>query len=253
MKTARKAKRREPASAKTVLILRTCDANLKSYGGFQWPKKGLVSALDFEATYTCGGGLHGLLWGEGSGSYLNWEPSSKWLVVRVKESEVLHGQGDLTDKCKFPRGVVVYSGDRIGATDFIRDNSGAGKCIVGGTATAGDSGTATAGYRGTATAGYRGTATAGDSGTATAGYSGTATAGDSGTATAGDSGTATAGNRGTATAGYRGVIVITHYDPAISNYRRIVGVIGEAGIKANTKYKVGGDMKLVEVKAEAQS
>jgi hypothetical protein len=134
-----------------------------------------------------------------------------------------------------------------------------------GTATAGDSGTATAGYRGTATAGDSGTATAGDRGTATAGSSGTATAGDSGTATAGDSGTATAGYSGTATAGYSGtatagdsgtatagsggVIVILRWDGVAGRYRRVIGEVGQNGIKANVPYILDESGKLVEKNA----
>jgi hypothetical protein len=133
-------------------------------------------------------------------------------------------------------------------------DSGTATAGDSGTATAGDRGTATAGDSGTATAGDRGTATAGDRGTATAGYSGTATAGDSGTATAGDSGTATAGDRGTATAGYSGtatagedgVIVILRWDGVAGRYRRVIGEVGQNGIKANVPYVLDESGKLIE-------
>jgi hypothetical protein len=191
-----------------VLVLRTCYANGQSYGGFQWPNKGPVSCPDWSPERRCGFGLHGLLWGEGDGSLLNWSEDALWLVVEVAAKDVV----DLDGKVKFPRGRVLVCGTADVAVKYLQDRAPAGKAIVRGTATAGDRGTATAGYGGTATAGDRGTATAGDSGTATAGdrgtatagYGGTATAGDGGTATAGDSGTATAGDRGTATAGDRG-------------------------------------------------
>jgi hypothetical protein len=170
--------------------------------------------------------------------------TAKWLVVEVDEACVLteaHGK-DLTGKCKFPRGVVVFVGGRCDAAQYIHDNGGAGRAIVGLTATAGYAGTATAGYAGTATAGdagtatagYAGTATAGNRGTATAGYAGTATAGDAGTATAGYAGTATAGNRGTATAGYAGTIQIRRWDGA--RYRIVTGYIGEDGLVADKAY-----------------
>ncbi len=187
-----------------VLILRTCSADMTSYGGFQWPTGGPVEAPDWDPTPRCGGGLHGLLWGEGSAGYLSTDLDAKWLVFLAKAADVLHGTGDLTNKCKARRGVVVYCGDQSGAIAYLYANGASGRAVVFGTATAGDRGTATAGDRGTATAGDRGTATAGDHGTATAGYGGTATAGDRGTATAGDRGTATAGDGGTATAGYGG-------------------------------------------------
>ena len=48
-----------------VLILRTCNADMTSYGEFVWPELGYVEAPDWEPTETCGNGLHGFLWGEG--------------------------------------------------------------------------------------------------------------------------------------------------------------------------------------------
>ena len=134
----------------TVLVLRTCAANMTSYQGFKWPKSGKVSAPDWKPTKTCGNGLHGLPWGEGDGSLLNWSDDAKWLVVEVAASEIVV----IDDaKVKFPGGVVVHCGDRKSSTDYIAEHGAAGKAIVGGTATAGDEGTATAGYGGTATAG----------------------------------------------------------------------------------------------------
>jgi len=183
-----------------ALMLRTCAADGTSYNGFKWPKSGPVKCNDWRPKAEYGHGLHGLLWGEGDGSLLNWAEDAAWLVVRVRLSEVVQ----IDRKVKVPSGVVEFFGAAHEAVELIQKYAPAGTVIVGGTATAGDGGTATAGYRGTATAGYRGTATAGDGGTATAGYLGTATAGDGGTATAGVGGTATAGYRGTATAGYRG-------------------------------------------------
>ena len=162
------------------LILRTCNSDMTSYNNFKWPESGLVSAPDWEPKPECGNGLHGLLWGEGDGSFLNWREDAKWLVVEIEEYV------DLQGKVKFPSGNVIHVGNQKTATKYIAENGGAGKAIVGYNATAGDRGTATAGYKGTATAGFCGTATAGFCGTATAGHDGTATAGDDGTATAGD-------------------------------------------------------------------
>ncbi len=183
-----------------VLCLRTCDANRRGHGGFQWPKSGHVEAPDWSPEACCGKGLHGLLWGEGDAGHLSTAKDAVWMVVEVDASAVV----DLQSKVKFPRGEVVYCGTRDGATDYILAHGGAGRACAYARVTAGYMGTATAGYRGTATAGYMGTATAGDGGTATAGDEGTATAGDDGTATAGHDGTATAGYMGTATAGNGG-------------------------------------------------
>jgi hypothetical protein len=205
-----------PEAPTKVLVVRTADPERRSHGGFQWPETGPVTCPDWDARPVCGGGLHGLLWGEGDGSYLSWAEEALWQIVEVDASTIV----DIDGKVKFPAGDVLFTGPRKEALDFFDANGGAERAAVGamrtagyaGTATAGDAGTATAGNRGTATAGYAGTATAGDAGTATAGnrgtatagYAGTATAGYAGTATAGYRGTATAGNRGTATAGYAG-------------------------------------------------
>ena len=75
---------------------------------------------------------------------------------------------------------------------------------------------------------------------------GTATAGYGGTATAGDGGTATAGYGGTATAGPDGQMLIQWFDG--NRYRTAIGVVGENGIKPNTKYRVTENGSLEEVK-----
>ncbi len=225
----------------TVLVLRTCSADMTSHGGFKWPKRGHVSAPDWIDNFKCGNGLHGWLWGEGDGTLGHVDvPNAKWLVVRVLASEIRHGKGHLLGKCKFPRGYVVHCGTRKSATEYIMKHGASGKAVIGATATAGDYGTATAGHYGTATAGHRGTATAGDVGTATAGDYGTATAGHYGTATAGDDGTATAGRKGT--------ICIQYYDAQSERYRIAVAYVGENGIKPNRKYKLNNSHEFEEVK-----
>jgi hypothetical protein len=217
MTKAKKAKvKAKPKAAvakpETVLVLRTCAADMTSHNGFRWPESGPVEALDWKPIAECGNGLHGLLRGEGNGELLNWDANAKWLVVEVEASAYV----DLKGKVKFPRGVVVYAGDRQAAVARIQAAYPGSVCV-------------------------RGTATAGDRGTATAGVSGTATAGDRGTATAGVSGTATAGVSGT--------ICIRWWDGAQNRYRIAVGYIGEDGLLANVKYRYDVDAKkFVEVK-----
>lgn len=115
------------AESKTVLVLRTCDANRQSYGGFQWPESGEVAAPDRNTEPICGFGLHGLLWGCGNANLLDWSDNAKWLVVAVDATTIV----DLDGKVKFPRGNVVYCGDRCGATTYIAEHGGNGKPIVG--------------------------------------------------------------------------------------------------------------------------
>ena len=184
--------------AKRVLILRTCDTQGKSHGGFQWPKSGRVEAPDWEPTKKCGNGLHGFVRGEGDGSLTSFDPDAIWIAAWVDEALIIYLDG----KGKFPWAEVAVYGTREEAIRFLRENGCTG-AIVGGTATAGD--------RGTATAGYRGTATAGEWGTATAGEWGTATAGD------------------------RGILNIRWWDG--NRYRITIFYVGEDGIEPDKMYR----------------
>jgi hypothetical protein len=221
-----------------MLVLRTCDENMMSYGGFEWPQSGPVECPDWDSKPECGNGLHGFAWGEGDGNLANWDSTAKWLVVEVDDASVV----GLGGKVKFPRGTVVFCGEQKEATDYIIAHGARGP-VIGATIIAGYRGTASAGYGGTASAGYKGTASAGDCGTASAGDCGTASAGENGTASAGNYGTASAGYKGTARAGYKGtasagdygIIQIKYYN---SRYRILTGYIGEDGLLPNTKYKV---------------
>ena len=150
------------AKPKKVLVLRTCSAEMKGYGGFVWPESGHVKAPDWKPAPICGYGLHGLLWGVGNGDLLSWADNAKWLVVEVLAAGIV----EINGKVKFESGEVIYCGERGGAVDLLIARGAAKHGAV-------TAGTATAGYAGTATAGQRGTATAGDAGTATAGYAGT--------------------------------------------------------------------------------
>ena len=213
-----------------ALVLRTCNADMTSRNEFVWPKSGPVECPDWVASTECGNGLHGALWGQGDGALFNWSPDAVWQVVQIEEWI------DLNGKVKFPRGVVIHTGNQETATKYIIENGASGP-VIGASITAGNSGTATAGDYGTATAGYKGTATAG--------YKGTATAGNSGTATAGYNGTATAGYNGTATAGNKGTIQIKYFDG--KRYRIKVGYVGEDGIEPNVPYRLDRDGNFIKV------
>ena len=250
-----------------TLVLRTVAKNMTSHEGkFTWPTSGPVSCPDWDPTPGCGGGLHGLAWGEGSSMALPTIGNRRWLVVEVPTSAIVRFDG----KCKFPSGDVVHCGDQKSATDYLLNHAPAGTVCHyatvtagdGGTATAGAYGTATAGDHGKATAGYYGMAIAGDSGTATADTNGTATAGVYGTATARHDGTATAGGSGKATAGYRGTATagdggtatagvygqlrIAYWDHNRDRERTAIAYVGENGIKANTPYQLDDDHRFVE-------
>jgi hypothetical protein len=208
-KTSKKQKAVTAAAVAKVLVLRTCNAELKAqYNGFQWPEKGHVEAPDFSSQKCCGYGLHGLLWGQGDGGLLNWDDSAQWLVVEVPADSIV----ELDGKVKFPKGEVVYCGNREGATQLIATQKPGP--IVGLTAQSNAQSS-------TIAVGYRGTATAGEGGTATAGY------------------------RGTATAGKGGTLDLQWWDG--KRYRRSLGYVGEDGIKVDTKYKLDNKGNFVEV------
>jgi hypothetical protein len=132
-----------------ALVLRTCNADITSYNNFKYPKKGLVEAPDWEPTYKCGHGLHGLPFGCGNVDYLNISEDAVWQIIKVKITDgYLTGQDELQDKCKFCKGNVVYTGKREGALRYLDENGAIDKPVIFSGRTAGDWGTATAGYWG---------------------------------------------------------------------------------------------------------
>lgn len=194
-----------------VLILRTCKSDMTSHGGFKWKRRGVVVAPDWSPVPLCGKGLHGLLWGEGDGSALDWSENAVWIVAKVEEDEIV----DLIGKVKFPRAQVVFVGSRQGATDYILQSGGHGRSVVGCISRSGYRGTSISGYLGTSISGEhgtsisrdRGTSTSGDRGASSSGDNGTSTSGFRGTSVSGDFGASVSGNWGTSRSGCRGISV----------------------------------------------
>ena len=203
-------------SKETVLVLRTCSANMRTYGGgFVWPSTGPVEAPDWDPEPRCGGGLHGFLWGEGHGGLADWSEGAKWLVVEVAAKEVV----DLGGKVKFSRGRVVHCGDRASATALIASvRPGA---IVGGKSTSGDYGTSTSGD------------------------CGKSASGDGGISVSGDYGTSISGADGTSISGDRGIIIVRWRDEEARRDRLVVGYVGEDGIEPGVPYRADKNGKLV--------
>ena len=134
MTTKRKAVKRTPAAKRAakakiappvvapakhtgkVLVLRTCTAEMRGThqagAHFTWPTSGYVEALDWNPEPVCGGGLHGLAWGDGDWSLLSEEPSAKWLVVEVDPDYMVKID---EQKVKFRCGEVVYCGTKAEA------------------------------------------------------------------------------------------------------------------------------------------
>ena len=187
-----------------ILVLRNVKADMTSHEGFKWPEKGVVTAPDWEDTFTCGHGLHGLPWGVGSTSYFYGYKDAKWLVVKVNTaSGYKAGEDELSDKCKFKSGDVIFCGTREIAVALIQKYAPINSVINYATQTAGDCSTQKAGDCSTQKAGDESTQTAGNCSTQTAGNWSTQTAGNCSTQTAGYKSTQTAGNESTQTAGYK--------------------------------------------------
>ena len=185
-------------SKKYVYGLRTCSADMTSYGGFQWPRKGWVEAPDWDSSPVCGGGLHFLRNGEGDVGLLSGSDDAAWLVTRSRVNETV----DVDDgKSKAKCCEVRFAGDKAKSLVLLRELVGPDKRIPFVCEVAGNRSTQTAGYMSTQTAGDESTQTAGDESTQTAGHRSTQTAGDKSTQTAGYKSTQTAGCWSTQTAG----------------------------------------------------
>ena len=160
-KVARRTKATQPA---TVLVLRTCDANLKSRdGAFQWAGVGGETlAPDWSSQPLCGSGLHGWLWGSGDWSLEEKAEGSLWLVVEVDASKVV----DLGGKVKFPKAkTLAVESTWQAAMGFIRGHAYYAATHKPEAAATGYSGHAAAtGKYGWASSGYSGKAKAGDNG-----------------------------------------------------------------------------------------
>jgi hypothetical protein len=140
---------------------------MTSHGDFRWPKRGRVEAPDWKPTVECGNGLHGLLWGEGDGTLLNWSDDAVWQVVGLTADE-LAATVDLGGKVKFPSGTVVHTGDQKSATDNITARGARGP-VVGCFRAGGNNSTVSGGYRSTVSGGDRSTVSGGDGSTVSGG------------------------------------------------------------------------------------
>lgn len=214
-----------------VLVLRTCDKRLRSFNNFKWPAKGPISAPDWNREPVCGNGLHGLLWGEGDHTLLNFDDDARWLVVEVEANHIVH----IGRKVKFPKGVVVFCGNRARATKYLLTHGGHGRAVVGAAVTVGSYETAVVGGGGSATAGRGGVAVSGDDGVSLAGTNGKAVAGNYGKATAGDRGCATADERGHATVGILGHATVGIRGHAVAGNNGIATAGAEGTAKAGDR------------------
>ncbi|KAA0089316.1 hypothetical protein CIW54_07565 [Paraburkholderia sp. T12-10] len=192
------------------LILRTCRADSSSKNGFVWPEVGQTAkAPDWDSTPECGNGLHGWLFGQGDHTLSNYlGPDALWIVAEVESDDIIM----LGGKCKFPEALVLFKGDRKGATDYLIEHEPRARevAVIGLTKSVGDKesgqvgalGFLTGGNGSTLTGGDGSTLTGGDGSTLTGGNGSTLTGGDGSTLTGGDGSTLTGGDGSTLTGGY---------------------------------------------------
>ena len=243
---------------KYTYVLRTCTEGMTSYDGFKWPREGKVSCKDWSKEPKCGNGLHGLLMGHGDGSLLKWDTNAKWLVVKVLTKDIVAID---QDKVKFPKGTVVYCGDRKGATDYIIAHGAEASKVVGAfitvgngamgqgyhysTVSGGDWSTVNGGDWSTVSGGDYSTVNGGEGSTVSGGYRAIVSGGDRATVNGGDYSTVNGGYGSTVSGGIGSTLQAKWSDGY--RWRIATAYVGENSIEANVKYKVNNQGKFVKV------
>ena len=261
-KPAAKPRRKKPAPVPPakVLVLRSCRADGGSHNGWKYPLTvgAMVEAPDWNPKAECGGGLHGLLWGQGDTSLLCWDSDAWWQVFECDAADVVEID---KAKCKFRRGVQVFLQQGLSpgfplaqAYLIANDSRKSPSSVIGDYSKAASSGdyskaASSGNYSTAASSGY------GSKAASSGDYSKAASSGDGSTAassgygsTAEASGSRTvamvAGPGGRARAGVAGAFALAWLDG--ERIRIAVGHVGEDGIEADTWYRVGEAGKLVK-------
>lgn len=224
---------------KYVYVLRTCDSKMRTFRGFKWPESGYVEADKWKPEHPFMYGLFGLLWGEGNGSLLDSEPDAKWIITKVLASDIV--QLKEKTQVKYPKGEVVFVGEKQSATLKIIELGAKGRRVCYAKIEMGDMEMAAVGYGGTAISGYCGISSSGPEGISISGKYGESDTGFKGLSVSGDFGTSFAGQGGIVMSGVKGIIGICYYDPDNNRNRYKIGYIGEDGLKPNVKYRLSND------------
>ena len=98
-----------------VLFVRRCDKNMKSYGGFVWPKEGKLACSDWDPAPNCGNGLHGWPWGIGIGLGSDFENDDVWQVTAANPEDVSEIE---FGKCKYKECEILLTGSMLEAMIF---------------------------------------------------------------------------------------------------------------------------------------
>lgn len=222
-----------------VLVLRTCKADMTSFGGFVWPKQGYVEAPDWLPSLGCGNGLHGLLWGEGRLKYLTDHLSRGadiiWMIVDVHKSMLIF----LDDKVKFKNGNVIYAGNKQQALNILYKN--APEHIQRNMILVDDSYTAKAGNSAFAVTEDYGTSTAGNYSVAISKESGKAVTEDYGFSKTGRRGKSYSKLEGISASESFGTSVSGNFGVSISKYAGS-SIVGEDGVAIVNSEGLAGSM-----------
>lgn len=105
-----------------TLVLRQCPKDKEGNPcsewnpSFRYPWYGPIAAPDWNPRPSCGKGLHGV--DMGCQDYLNADTSPDrylWLVIEVDDDDFIN----LTNKCKFKQGEVLFCGSHYDAGAFL--------------------------------------------------------------------------------------------------------------------------------------
>ena len=226
-----------------MLLMRTVRLDGSSSHGFVWPLEiGAITRCpdpDPDPDRDCGGGLHGLPFGEGCGALLDWSADAVGLVFEARDDEVIVSQdkaraiGEVSVRFV---GLISKCADYLVAKGY-GDKSIVGRCV---SSTGYDSQSASSGYRSrSASSGDRSqSASSGeDSQSASSGdHSRSASTGKHSIAMV-------AGLGGRAAAGPGGAFALPWLDG--QQVRIAVGIVGE-NAKPDTWYGVSAGGSLVE-------
>ena len=118
--------------------------------GFRWPLvvDAHVVADHWNPLPVCGGGLHGLPWGEGRADCLSDEADAAWIVFEAPDESVVAVAEDGGGKSKCPEADIRYIGKRDDAVAYLLEHGAAGRAVVFATITGGDGSTITGGVNG---------------------------------------------------------------------------------------------------------